>query len=151
MSYAILDVISKELADELELDKPIGDNEVLEFKLDRAGRVDPYSTKKTATPQGHIFAGKDYIKDPYDKKRRIKLIMNIIGFKPIAGEPGRPMADDPIEDYVRFGPEGRIYITSGQENQMQFIRLMNKNGSNPNRMTKTQDGRGIPKVFHEVD
>lgn len=144
MSYNILDVISKELAEELDLNRTLGENEVIEFRHIRAGRVDPNSSKGFSTPTAHILPGKDLIVDKYDKKHRQKLVMNIVDYRPVQ-EVGKPLIMDPVDGSVKFGPSGSIFCTANDMNQFLFMRIMNKNGSNPNRI-KTK-----PVVFTEVN
>lgn len=144
MSYGILDIITKKLADELEL-KPLGENEVVEFRLKRAGKVNPYSTRKTSSPQGHILPGKEMIQDKHDLKQRMKLIQNIVGYNPIQ-EPGKSVIMNPVEGYVKFGPSGSIFVTlNNPEVDYLFMKLHNKNESNPNRINTK------PVVFYEVN
>lgn len=143
MSITILDIISPGLKEEFDL-KPLELNEVVEFRLTNAGVVDPSSTKKTATPAFTSLAGQDDILDPFDKKATKKRIMNIVGYEPIK-EVGKPTYMDPIIESVKFDSSGSIYCTAGQENLLYFMKLMNKNGTNPNRIPTK------PIKFVEVD
>jgi hypothetical protein len=140
----IFEMISQGLKDHLDL-KPLEGDQVVEFRLCRAGKVDPYSTKKTSTPQLQGLASKCYIKDPFDKKTTgDKLIMNIIGHEPIQ-EMGKPIYYNPILGPVHFGHNGSIFCTAENNDQYFFLKLHNKNKSNPNRK------KGAAQIFYEVD
>lgn len=149
MSY-ILNIISPGLVEHLSL-KPLVGEEKVEFRLSRAGMVDPTSTRAVSTPQFQGIAPLCDINDPYDKNGvSNKRIMNVVGYNSIR-TPGQATIQDPVPGYVRFMESGSITCTSQDNDLYFFLKLHNKNGSNPNRRTRTLDGRGIPVVFFEVD
>ncbi|MGC3945348.1 MAG: hypothetical protein QM762_12680 [Chryseolinea sp.] len=130
MSHSILEIISKDLATELDLmDYP---TEAVEFRLIRAGMIDPSSTRSVATPAAHILPGKDMIKDKYDKKVKNKLIRNISGYKSqdVVGV-GTTLIPD--EEFVRFDSNGSVFVLPGEHDRWLFMKLHNKNRDNPNR------------------
>ncbi|MEJ7644288.1 MAG: hypothetical protein WKF87_06815 [Chryseolinea sp.] len=150
MSFNILNIISPGLIQQLDL-KPLQGDDRAEFRLTRAGMIDPTSTRQVSTPQFQGIAPFCDINDPYDNDAGIKRIMNINGYNPIKGKTGDPVYMDPIAGYVRFMETGSILCTSQDNNLYFFLKLHNKNRDNINRRTKSQDGRGIPVLFYEVN
>ena len=144
MSVAILDIISKDLAEDLCLTDEYHPKEPVTFRLIRANSVDPTSNR-IVTPSAHILPGKDMIKDPYDKRQKNKLIRNIVGYNPVAAKPGQDPALDPIEDYFRFDSSGEVIVQPGDLDKWLFAKLHNKNRDNPNRNVLK------PAVFYEVN
>jgi hypothetical protein len=127
-SAGIIDLISKELIDELGILPEIHADHPIEFRLIRAGKVDPSSSKRTSTPQGYIYPGRALIFDPYSK--RTILIRNVNGYKPIL-DPGKETIMDPIEEYIRFPASGSIYCTPEKYDQYVFMMLDNRHRDNP--------------------
>lgn len=145
MSQSILDVISKGLAEEMQLTEEYHPTRPVEFRLVRAGMIDPSSTKKLATPAAHILPGRDMIRDPYDPKIKNKLIRNIVGYNPVAQRPGEKPALEAIEDFLRFDSSGSVWIQPGEIDQWLYCKLYNKNRDNLNR----NPNKAI--VFYEVN
>ncbi len=142
----ILDILSPKLKDEYsDYLTPLEQGQTAEFRLTRAGQVDPNSSKQTATPQFHGLPGYDMIRDQHDKDHPMKEIMNIKSFKAIK-EKGKPTWYEPEVEGIAFGSSGSIYILPDDGiSKLFFMRLMNKNKTNPNRIPASR------VVFFEVD
>jgi hypothetical protein len=131
----ILNIISPQLKESLGIEDSIPEGEYREFRLLRAGVVDPSSSKKTATPQMHGYPGKAMIHDPFDKNVKDKLIMNITGYRPVSGEPGKPTVMDPQIGYVKFDSSGSIKCLPQDYNLYLFLMCDNRNRDNQYRKT----------------
>lgn len=140
----IPDLISKELRQLVGI-KPLEEGETAEFRLVRAGVYDP-TVGKPVSPQGHILAPIDMIKDTWDKEMTgEKMIENITGYLPIR-ERGKATQYQTLTEHVRFGHTGSLLLTSDQNNLYYYLKLHNKNRDNLNRKVK-----GVPVVFYEVN
>jgi hypothetical protein len=95
------------------------------------------------TPAAHIFAPQMYFSDPGNKNKRL-LIQNIVGYEPKETDRGDRI-DKPIIEYFRFGSTGSMILKMGEEDQIYFGRVHNKNSTNPHRDKKA------PAIFYEVD
>lgn len=139
----ILDVVSKELIELCNL-RPLQEGETAEFVLLNAGRIDKNSSKKVSCPQAWISPPSYKIKDVFDKETPNKEILNIISYKTVQVA-GHGSIFEPVTDYLRFGSTGRIVKTHlDDQTELYFLRLHNKNISNPNRT-------GNSVRFKEVD
>lgn len=138
----ITEVVSKELLAKYKIE-PLKEGEVREFVLCNAGVFDP-SSNRVVSPQGWITPGQTTIRDEFDKKNPVKLILNVVSHQPVRGENGVTYMN-PIIDYLRFGPTGRKVCTWENQNEYFFLRLHNKNRDNKNRI-KSADVR-----FYEVN
>lgn len=132
MSYTIPDIISPQLAEFCNI-KPLEGNETAEFKLVNAGIKDNLTSNGVSTPQAYVLPGQETITDNLGKIKQEKMIINISGFEPVPGKKGEAVILSPIIDWVRFPSTGRIYLTGNDTNLLFYLRLYNKNGSNPNR------------------
>lgn len=142
-SSEILDVVSKELIEMCNL-RPLQEGETAEFVLLNAGRIDKNSTKRVSCPQAWISPPSYKIKDPFDKETPIKEILNITGYKTVPVV-GMGSVLEPEKDYLRFGSTGRIVKTYlDNPTELYFLRLHNKNSTNPNR-------QGNSVRFKEID
>ena len=145
MTVSILNIISPGLVDYVDL-KPIKPGETIEYRLTRAGMVDPSSTRKVATPQYQGLAPYCNIRDPFDQhKVHEKTIMNIVGYDPVQSKPGEATYMNPRVDYARFLDTGSIVCTDTMNNLHYYLALHNYNRDNPNRKTDAKI------LFYRVD
>jgi len=141
---SLLNLLSKRLIDELDL-RPIQDGEVRIFRLINARKLDPNSTKKTSTPQHVGIASQDKITDPYASHGPADIIIsNIVSYNPIT-RPGEKTVYDPVIANVNFPSTGEIPCTSQDNELYYYLKLNNKNSSNPHRKKSKR------ALYYEVD
>ncbi len=138
----ITDVLSEKTLEKYKI-KPLQPGETKEFVLSNAGVWDP-SSNRIVSPQGWGTPGQCMVKDEFDKKNSVKLILNITGYTPVKGENGVTFMNPEVA-YLRFGPTGRKVCTHENNNEYLFLKLHNKNRDNKNRMTSAE------VRYYEVD
>lgn len=118
----------------------LGEGEVKEFRLIRAGMID-IRTGKPISPEGHTLPGEEVIKHKGESFR----ILNITGAKAIS-EPGKVTVYDPTFEPIRFPSTGSIYCGQDDLDKMAFMLR-----SVYNRDNKFRGRSKYSPVYYEVD